>query len=72
MYGFICFLLIASGGSMLFFFPYMDHPGKTIVAGLLIALGLFLWGYRGKDANSVTKGVNAANDTGHWWMWWGN
>ena len=74
MYGFICFLLMGSGVLIGFLinFDYMAHPGKAIAAGLLICLGLFLWSFRGKSVDSVRRGVDAVNDTGRWWMWWGN
>ncbi len=66
MYTFICLLLIGSGCGLFYFFPYEAHPGKAVIAIILIGMGLFLLIFRGKDAAHVGK----AADTASWW-WFG-
>lgn len=66
MYIFICFLLICSGGGILYVFPYESHPGKAVVAIILIRTGLFLFLYRGKDAARVGRDADLLS---RWWPW---
>lgn len=68
MYITICLLFAGAGSAMLYAFPYEQNPGKTVLAIVLIAVGLFLFVFRRRGAGDVKDAAEALNNP--FWPWW--
>ena len=62
-YHLVCLIVIGSGVGILSWVGGIQHPLATVAAIALIALGLFLLIFKGRDAHKVHDAI----ETSRWW-----